>query len=86
MKQVELVGGGGTILSEGIKLAMNQREKPDFIILFSDGHDCFQMPQPKGVKVIVGLVGHHATDQHIPDWMSVIYITKDEEPEVKKGK
>ena len=54
--QVQLLGGGGTDMGEGIQAATELRPKPSMIIVLTDGFTPWPEAPPKGTRVIVGLL------------------------------
>ncbi|MGH9183980.1 MAG: vWA domain-containing protein [Acidimicrobiales bacterium] len=56
-RQVELVGGGGTDMGVGIDAAARLRPKPSVVVVLTDGLTPWPPEGPKGVRVIVGLIG-----------------------------
>ncbi len=55
IKQVKLLGGGGTDMRVGIKEALEIKPKPDVIIVITDGYTLWPTKPPKGTKVIAAL-------------------------------
>ena len=79
---VEIPGGGGTNMIEGIEAALNLIPKPDTILVLTDGYT----PYPKekyNVPVIWGIIGHGNLNQPSlppnPPWGSdvVVFIDLD---------
>lgn len=58
--QVELVGGGGTDMGAGITAALSRRPRPDVIVVLTDGETPWPSAAPRGVRVVVGLLGERA--------------------------
>jgi len=56
-RQVELVGGGGTNMAAGIEAAASGRPRPGVVVVLTDGYTPWPLSPPKGVRVVVGLVG-----------------------------
>ena len=70
--QVELLGGGGTDMGKGIDAAMQRRPRPDVIVVLTDGETPWPAAAPRGVRVIVGLLGERAPDA--PGWARSVRI------------
>jgi len=73
-KQIEkiLAGGGGTDMGIGIDAAMKLKQKPDIIIVLTDGQTPWPNRPPKA-KTIIGLLGG---DTDTPKWAKKIIIEK----------
>ncbi|MDQ3897173.1 MAG: VWA-like domain-containing protein, partial [Actinomycetota bacterium] len=56
-RQVELAGGGGTNMGAGIEEAVRARPRPGVVVVLTDGYTPWPAAAPKGVHVVVGLVG-----------------------------
>ncbi|HVA06085.1 MAG TPA: VWA-like domain-containing protein [Acidimicrobiales bacterium] len=54
--QVELLGGGGTDMGEGIARALALRPRPSIVVVLTDGYTPWPESAPRGAKVIVGLL------------------------------
>jgi len=71
-RQVELVGGGGTDMGEGITAASALRPKPAIIVVLTDGFTPWPDAAPRGSKVVVGLLGDDAPAA--PEWARAIRV------------
>lgn len=54
--QVELLGGGGTDMGEGIRRASLLRPRPSVVVVLTDGFTPWPDTPPRGLRVIVGLL------------------------------
>lgn len=81
--QVELLGGGGTDMGQGIEQALVLRPRPSVIVVLTDGFTPWPSEAPRGARVVVGLledprgVGpwlHHAPVP--PTWAKVVRISE----------
>ena len=72
VRQVELVGGGGTNMGAGIEAAANGRPRPGVIVVLTDGFTPWPPSAPKGVHVVVGLVGPAPPPP--PPWARAVHI------------
>lgn len=70
--QVELVGGGGTDMGAGITAALARRPRPDVVVVLTDGETPWPGTAPRGVRVVVGLLGERAPDG--PRWARSVRI------------
>jgi predicted metal-dependent peptidase len=56
-EQIALAGGGGTDMGEGIAAAVRLRPRPQVVVVLTDGYTPWPDLPPRGVRVIVALVG-----------------------------
>ena len=59
-RQVELVGGGGTDMGAGLQAATELRPRPGVVVVLTDGFTPWPARAPRGVTVVIGLLGEHA--------------------------
>jgi predicted metal-dependent peptidase len=71
-RQVELVGGGGTDMGAGIAAASTLRPRPAVTVVLTDGYTPWPARPPKGMRVVIGLLGDHAPDA--PAWARAIRV------------
>ena len=82
--QIELLGGGGTDMGEGIAQALSLKPRPSVIVVLTDGFTPWPAGAPRGAKVIVGLLeGRPGAGlwMHIPtppSWAKVVRISDDD--------
>jgi predicted metal-dependent peptidase len=77
--QVELLGGGGTDMGEGITQALALRPRPSIVVVLTDGFTPWPVEAPRAAKVIVGLIEgrsggpwmHHPP---VPSWAKLVQI------------
>jgi predicted metal-dependent peptidase len=80
--QVELLGGGGTDMGEGITQAVGLKPRPSIVVVLTDGLTPWPDDPPRGVRVIVGLLGatggpvafRHFRPVEPPSWARVVRI------------
>jgi predicted metal-dependent peptidase len=72
-EQINPQGGGGTDMGVGIEAAFNLTPRPDVIIVLTDGYTPWPKEKPKGVQVVVGLLGNGS----VPPWAKVVKIMDD---------
>ncbi len=71
-RQVELVGGGGTDMGAGSEAAGQLRPRPSITVVLTDGFTPWPDEPPRGMRVVVGLLGDDAPDA--PDWARAIRV------------
>jgi len=71
-RQVELVGGGGTDMGAGIGAAAALRPRPAVTVVLTDGYTPWPAAAPKGMRVVVGLLGEAAPDA--PPWTRSVRV------------
>jgi predicted metal-dependent peptidase len=71
-RQVELVGGGGTDMGAGIAAADLLRPRPAITVVLTDGITPWPDRPPRGMRVVVGLLGEDAPDA--PDWARAVRV------------
>jgi predicted metal-dependent peptidase len=74
-RQVQLVGGGGTNMGAGIDAASALRPRPAVTVVLTDGYTPWPSAPPKGMRVVVGLLGPRAPDA--PPWARAIRVEPD---------
>jgi predicted metal-dependent peptidase len=76
--QVVLAGGGGTDMGSGITAAAALRPRPSIVIVLTDGFTPWPHARPRGVRVIVGLLGQPGFPvPPAPPWARTILIEPD---------
>ena len=71
-RQVQLVGGGGTNMGAGIEAAAALRPRPAVTVVLTDGYTPWPSAPPKGMRVVVGLLGPRAPDA--PVWARAVRV------------
>ena len=74
-RQVELIGGGGTDMGAGIGAAAALRPRPAVTVVLTDGYTPWPAVAPKGMRVVVGLLGETAPDA--PPWARAVRVSPD---------
>lgn len=74
--QINLSGGGGTDMRVGIDAAMKDRDKPDVVIVLTDGYTPWHDEPLKGATLIVGLTEEGAA-KSVPEWARVVHIAQE---------
>ena len=74
-RQVQLVGGGGTNMGAGIDAAAALRPRPAVTVVLTDGYTPWPADAPKGMRVVVGLLGAQAPQA--PPWTRSVRVEPD---------
>jgi predicted metal-dependent peptidase len=74
-RQVQLIGGGGTDMRAGIAAAAALRPRPAVTVVLTDGYTPWPAEQPKGMRIVVGLIGPRARDA--PSWARAVRVEAD---------
>jgi predicted metal-dependent peptidase len=74
-RQVELIGGGGTDMGAGIGAAAALRPRPAVTVVLTDGYTPWPAVAPKGMRVVVGLLGEGAPEA--PWWTRSVRVSPD---------
>jgi len=75
-RRVELTGGGGTDMGAGIAAAAALRPRPAITVVLTDGLTPWPDAPPRGMKVVVGLLGSGPGDElpQPPAWARAIRV------------
>ncbi|MDQ4090960.1 MAG: VWA-like domain-containing protein [Actinomycetota bacterium] len=76
-RQINLVGGGGTDMGAGLAAAAKLRPRPSVIVVLTDGMTPWPAQAPKGMQVVVGIIGNPARGGRpwaAPQWARVVSI------------
>ncbi|MBV9328653.1 MAG: hypothetical protein JO352_33495 [Chloroflexi bacterium] len=71
-RQIELLGGGGTNMGEGLAAASALRPRPNLVVILTDGFTPWPNEPPPGIKVVVGVLGEGRVAP--PPWTRVIRV------------
>ena len=71
-RQIALVGGGGTDMGVGIAAAAALRPRPAVCVVLTDGYTPWPSGGPKGMRVVVGLLGGGAPEA--PAWARSVRV------------
>jgi predicted metal-dependent peptidase len=74
-RQVQLTGGGGTDMGAGIAAAAALRPRPAVTVVLTDGYTPWPAAAPKGMRIVVGLLGAQAPDA--PSWARAVRVEPD---------
>ncbi|MEO3859339.1 VWA-like domain-containing protein [Acrocarpospora sp. B8E8] len=70
-EQVTLTGGGGTDMRVGITTALAARDRPNVVIVLTDGHTPWPA-EPTSCRIIAALIGSAPPEP--PTWVETIHI------------
>ncbi|CAL9599747.1 vWA domain-containing protein [Streptomyces sp. enrichment culture] len=70
--QVELGGGGGTDMRVGIEAALARPERPDVVVVLTDGWTPWPGREPYGCRVVAALIGPGAPEA--PAWAETVRV------------
>ncbi len=71
VRDVQLLGGGGTDMAAGIDAAAALRPRPDLVIVLTDGHTPWPSEAPPACRVVVALLDPQGSS---PSWASRIVV------------
>ncbi len=76
--RLHLIGGGGTDMGVGIEAAARLRPRPSVVVVLTDGMTPWPVDPPKGVQVVVGLIGggqaQGGPSWKAPSWARVVHV------------
>jgi len=76
-KQVEYIrldGDEGTDLTKGFTAAMNLKQKPEIIVVITDGETPWPDHKPKGVRLVLVLLNNKSGQNSLKPWMVPIVL------------
>ena len=75
-RDIELVGGGGTDMTEGIARALELRPRPDVLVVVTDGYTPWPGDEPPVGRVVVALLGEGTPRAPAPPlWAHTIRVS-----------
>jgi predicted metal-dependent peptidase len=77
VRQLNLVGGGGTDMGAGLAAAAKLRPRPSVVVVLTDGMTPWPAEAPKAMQVVVGIIGNPARGGRpwaAPQWARVVPI------------
>ena len=75
-REIELVGGGGTDMSEGIGRALELRPRPDVLVVVTDGYTPWPTDEPNVARVVVVQLGDSTPPPPpTPSWAHLVRVT-----------
>ncbi|WP_149179998.1 DUF2201 family putative metallopeptidase [Streptomyces sp. TRM49041] len=70
--QVVLGGGGGTDMRVGIDAAMARRDRPDIVVVLTDGLTPWPDREPAACRIVAALIGPSAPEP--PGWVETVRV------------
>jgi predicted metal-dependent peptidase len=77
VRKLELPGGGGTDMREGITAALAIKPRPDAIVVVTDGLTPWPAEQPSGCDNYIVLLTEESARRYVPAWAKVVVIDLD---------
>ncbi|CRK51988.1 conserved hypothetical protein [Rhodococcus sp. RD6.2] len=78
VRDAAVAGAGGTDMRVGIGAALEQKPRPEVVVVFTDGYTPWPDAPPSGVSVVVALLGAHGQSlPPTPDWVSRVECRAD---------
>jgi predicted metal-dependent peptidase len=80
IRQVKLVGAGGTDMGKGIRAAMEGQPRPNIVIILTDGGTPWPAEVPSDIRWVIGIVGDQErllNEMTLPDWADKIVWIED---------
>lgn len=77
IKKLQLPGGGGTDMREGIAAALATKPRPDAIVVVTDGYTPWPEAKPVGCDNFIILLTTDSTVQHAPSWAKTVVLDSD---------
>jgi predicted metal-dependent peptidase len=74
VEKLELVGGGGTDMREGIHAALGTRPSPDVIVVVTDGATPWPDNKPRGCDFYTAVLTSESSQNDVPYWMQKVLI------------
>ena len=73
-RDVQLLGGGGTNMREGIDAALALTPRPEIVVVLTDGETPWGATPPRA-RVIAGILG--SSTRAFPSWLTVVSVPDD---------
>lgn len=71
---LQLPGGGGTDMGEGLAAAGSLRPHPHIIVVFTDGYTPWPESVPAQVESVIVVLSDESQTPNVPDWATVISL------------
>jgi predicted metal-dependent peptidase len=75
---IQLIGGGGTDLNQGILAAVQTRPSPDLLLVVTDGGTLWPESSPSRTRTVAVLVGEDPPST--PDWLERVVVKESDDP------
>jgi predicted metal-dependent peptidase len=77
VQKLQLPGGGGTDMREGIAAALAIKPRPDAIVIVTDGYTPWPSVKPVGCDSFIALLTTSARSAKVPSWAKTVVIDSD---------
>jgi predicted metal-dependent peptidase len=74
IEQLQLVGGGGTDMREGIYAALKTKPNPDVVVIVTDGATPWPDNKPRGCDFYTAVLTKESSQSSVPYWMQKVLI------------
>jgi predicted metal-dependent peptidase len=77
VKSLKFPGGGGTDMRAGIRAALDSKQKPDVVVVVTDGFTPWPDEKPTGCDNFIVLLTEEAKRDSVPQWGKTVYLELD---------
>lgn len=77
VQKLQLPGGGGTDMREGITAALAIKPRPDAIVIVTDGYTPWPSVKPVGCDSFIALLTTGARSAKVPSWAKTVVLDSD---------
>ena len=74
VEKLQLLGGGGTDMREGIYAAVDTRPSPDVVVIITDGETPWPEHKPRGCDFYTAVLTNESGQSSVPYWMQTVLI------------
>jgi len=74
LNEIELIGGGGTDMRKGIEAALTSRQKPDVVVVITDGLTPWPDERPISGDSFTAVLTSDREVSNVPTWMKTVLI------------
>jgi predicted metal-dependent peptidase len=74
VERLELPGGGGTDMGEGLSACADLRPVPHIVVVFTDGCTPWPESHPRGVDAVTVVLSDSLQEGGVPSWANVILL------------
>lgn len=75
VSQMDFRGGGGTDMRIAVEAAANLKNRPDYLVILTDGQSPWPKTPPRHMRVVIALIGKwKKSPDELPSWAKVINI------------
>ena len=76
IEQLELSGGGGTDMTEGIRAAQKLSPRPHILVVFTDGYTPWPGEKPSDFNSVIIVLSDSSSQSTVPSWAHLIEMTR----------